>query len=76
MCRVLFSWGFFLFAIVLGVAFWFAIDYLEPFRLDSALVDWGMIAMMAGVFGIVFYAAIAIFVIPLKGVFCKNNCQA
>ena len=62
----LFSWGFFAFAIVLGVAFWFLVDYLEQFRLESSFVDIGMIFMMAAVFGIVFYAIAAIFVIPIR----------
>lgn len=76
MCKVLgfiFSWGFYVFALALGVAFWFAIDYLEPARLDSAATDWAVIGMMAGVFGIVFYAVIAPFVILLKG---RCSCTA
>ncbi|MBE2986793.1 hypothetical protein CCAL13119_06610 [Campylobacter sp. RM13119] len=76
MCKIwnfIFSWGFFVFALVLGVALWFAIDYAEAYRLESALVDWGMIAMMACVFGIVFYAIIAVFAIPLKG---RCKCSA
>ena len=69
MCKIfnfLFSWGFFVFAIALGVALWFAINYVDQFRLESSFYDIGEIFMMATVFGIVFYLVIAIFIIPIK----------
>jgi hypothetical protein len=69
MCKIfnfLFSWGFFVFAIALGVALWFAINYVDQFRLESSFYDIGEIFMMAAVFGIVFYLAAAIFIIPIK----------
>lgn len=69
MCKIfnfLFSWGFFVFAIALGVALWFAINYVDQFRLESSFYDIGEIFMMAAVFGIVFYLVIAIFIIPIK----------
>ena len=69
MCKIfnfLFSWGFFVFAIALGVALWFAINYVDQFRLESSFYDIGEIFMMAAVFGIVFYLVVAIFVIPIK----------
>ena len=69
MCKIfnfLFSWGFFVFAIALGVALWFAINYVDQFRLESSFYDIGEIFMMATVFGIVFYLVAAIFIIPIK----------
>jgi len=69
MCKIfnfLFSWGFFVFAIALGVALWFAINYVDQFRLESSFYDIGEIFMMAAVFGIVFYLAAAVFIIPIK----------
>ena len=69
MCKIfnfLFSWGFFVFAIALGVALWFAINYVDQFRLESSFYDIGEIFMMAAVFGIVFYLVAAIFIIPIK----------
>ena len=62
----LFSWGFFVFAIALGVALWFAINYVDTIRLESSFHDIGEIFMMAAVFGIVFYLIAAIFVIPIR----------
>ena len=62
----LFSWGFFVFAIALGVALWFAINYVDIIRLESSFYDIGEIFMMAAVFGIVFYLIAAIFVIPIR----------
>ncbi|MCD8213555.1 MAG: hypothetical protein LUC34_05855 [Campylobacter sp.] len=62
----LFSWGFFIFAIVLGIGLWFLINYLERFRLESPFADIGTIFAMATVFGVVFYLVAAIFVIPIK----------
>ena len=54
----LFSWGFFVFAIALGVAF----------RLESSFYDIGEIFMMAAVFCIAFYVIAAIFVIPIRAI--------
>ncbi|MGP1359823.1 hypothetical protein [Campylobacter sp.] len=74
MCKIfnfLFSWGFFVFAIALGVALWFAINYVDQFRLESSFYDIGEIFMMAAVFGIVFYLAAAIFIIPIKAMIKK-----
>jgi hypothetical protein len=64
----LFSWGFFVFAIALGVALWFAINYVDTFRLESSFYDIGEIFMMAAVFCIAFYVIAAIFVIPIRAI--------
>ena len=45
----LFSWGFFVFAIALGVALWFAINYVDTIRLESSFYDIGEIFMMTAV---------------------------
>jgi hypothetical protein len=69
MCKIfnfLFSWGFFVFAIALGVALWFAINYVDQFRLESSFYDIGEIFMMAAVFGIVFYLVAAVIIIPIR----------
>ncbi len=64
----LFSWGFFVFAIALGVALWFAINYVDTFRLESSFYDIGEIFMMVAVFCIAFYVIAAIFVIPIRAI--------
>lgn len=71
MCKIfnfLFSWGFFVCAIALGVALWFAINYVDQFRLESSFYDIGEIFMMAAVFCIAFYVIAAIFVIPIRAI--------
>ncbi|QCD43955.1 hypothetical protein [Campylobacter mucosalis] len=72
---ILFSWGFFVFAIALGVALWFLIDYLEQFRLDSAVADWGTVGLMALFFGLVIYAFLAIFINPFRSKIFACKCE-
>lgn len=72
MFKIIFSLPFFVASLALGVGLWFLIDYLERFRLESALIDNGVILAMACFFGIVFYAIVAVFAIPIRAVFIKK----
>ncbi|MBR8462299.1 hypothetical protein KDD93_01485 [Campylobacter sp. faydin G-24] len=69
----IFSWGFFAFAIILGIALWFLIDYIDQFRLEATWIDISEIFAMAAVFGIVFYLIAAIFIMPIRKIYHKKE---
>lgn len=54
-------------AVVVGVGCWFLVDYVDPFSIESALMETVKIFAMLAVFACCFFAALCVLVLPFKG---------
>ena len=56
-------------SIILGVGCWFLVDYVDPYSVESALLETVKIFAMLAVFGACFFAILCLLVMPFRAVF-------